>query len=109
MKKIKRTLIFICLLSIFNFLLNYSINNKSHSNFPRANEYISTGNISKHLNTVYNNLKDQKDFFKDQIKTILTYYNNNHTTINRKEFLQKIETFSSGFNERSKYVYKYAL
>jgi len=75
-------------------------------NISTHNQYIPQMNISKVLNTVYKNLKDQKDFFNDQIKIILKYYNNNDTLINRKEFLQKIETFSSGFNERSKYVNK---
>jgi hypothetical protein len=106
MKRIKRVLIFICLVSIFNILLNYSLSIKSYSNFSIANEYKSKGNISKYLNTVYKNLKDQRDFFKDQIEAILTYYNKNGTMINRKEFLRKIEAFSAGFNERSEYVYK---
>ena len=107
MDKNKFVLFFISLLSILFILLNnYSLNTKSHSNFSTQNEYVNKQHISKGLNTVYRNLKDQKDFFNDQIKTILTYYYKNDTLINRKEFLQKIETFLSGFNERSKYVYK---
>jgi hypothetical protein len=104
MKRLKCALIIICLFSLFNILLNcHSLNLKLNLNFAKTNEYINKANISKCLNTVYKNLKDQRDFFKDQIKTILTYYNND-TMINRKEFSQKIETFTSGFNERSKYV-----
>ena len=104
MKRLKCALIIICLFLIFNILLNsYSLNLKLNINFAKTNEHINKANISKCLNTVYKNLKDQRDFFKDQIKTILTYYNND-TMTNRKEFSQKIETFTSGFNERSKYV-----
>jgi hypothetical protein len=107
MDKNKFVFFFICLLSILFILLNnYSLNSKSHSNFSTQNESVNKQLISKGLNTVYRNLKDQKDFFNDQIKTILTYYYKNDTLINRREFLQKIETFLSGFNERSKYVYK---
>ena len=105
MKRLKCALIIICLFSIFNILLNsYSLNLKLNINFAKTNEHINKANISKCLNTVYKNLKDQRDFFKDQIEAILTSNNNNDTMTNRKEFSQKIETFTSGFNERSKYV-----
>ena len=108
--KNKLTLFFICiLLSILYILLNdYSPNTKTQSNFSKPNDYVFKLHISKRLNTAYKNLKDQKDFFKDQIEAILTSNNNNRTMINREEFLQKIEAFSFGFNERSKYAYKYS-
>jgi hypothetical protein len=104
--KNKLTLFFICiLLSILYILLNdYSPNTKTQSNFSKPNDYVFKLHISKRLNTACRNLKDQKDFFKDQIEAILTSNNYNRTMINRKEFLQKIEAFSFGFNERSKYA-----
>jgi len=100
-----RAFIFISLLTIL-FIWSDSIflSLKLNLNFAKKNQPANKLHISKCLNTVYKNLKDQKDFFKDQIKTILIYYYKNDTTINRKELLQKIETFSSGFNERSRYV-----
>jgi hypothetical protein len=106
--KNKFAFFFIWLLSILLILTNnYYLITISFSKFSLQNQNIHNAHISKGLNTVYKNLKDQKDFFKDQIKTILTYYYKNDTMINRKEFLQQIETFSSGFNERSKFVLKY--
>ena len=100
-----RAFIFICLLTIL-FILSESIflSLKLNLNFAKNNQHANKLHISKCLNTAYKNLKDQRDFFKDQIKKLLTYYYNNDTIKNTKKISQKIETFTSGFNERSKYV-----
>ena len=52
----------------------------------------------KSLNSVFNNLKDQKDYFYLQIDHI-TKLNNNGAT--NKRILKHIENFITEFNDRS--------
>ena len=89
-------LAFICSTAVLIFLLKKS--NHLESNNKEISSMYEHMWKWKSLNSVFNNLKDQKDYFYLQIDHI-TKLNNNGAT--NKRILKHIENFITEFNDRS--------